>query len=66
MTSPSDLDRPDDDQTQRSQAGFSATGDTVPRMRSAGQTIIVPFEDMSDDGPEPIRVAQLDPVPSPT
>ncbi len=62
MTSPSDLD---EDRTQRSQAGLSATGDTVPRSRVAGNTIIVPFEDMDDDGPEPLRVARLSPEPVP-
>jgi len=58
---PSDLDRssavPDPkDPTIRSSV--------VPRP-VAGQTIIVPFDDISDEGPEPIRVARLSPTPGP-
>lgn len=42
----------------------SATGETVPRRR-VGETIIVPFDDISDGGPDPIRVARLSPEPAP-
>lgn len=58
MSTRSDLDPPD-----APVLDYTATGDPAPRRGGAAQTIIAPFDDASDHGPEPIRVARLDPDP---
>ncbi|MEN0065628.1 MAG: hypothetical protein AAGA48_26035 [Myxococcota bacterium] len=60
MSTPPDLDSPDASDLAATEAG-------TPARRSAiGATIIAPFDEMSDAGPEPIRVARMSPVPAPT